>query len=213
MERARHERIVLHGVGKHDELGAAEPAARLRPARRRLDDATHPRNGVHVDPGARGGDVDRRANALRHRQCLRNAGDEAAVRLGHALLYERGKPADEIDAERLSRTVKGFGKRHVVHRRRRRRHLRHRGNGHALVDDRNAVLGFDRLARAHKLPRHTRHLVVDLAAGSLRIGVSAIVQRNAHRDRPNVEMLLFDHADGFKNLPLVLHISSPHAWR
>ena len=46
-------------------------------------------------------------------------------------------------------------------------------------------------------------LVVNLAAGYFAVGVGAVEQGDAHGDGANVELLLLDHSDGFKNI--VIH--------
>ena len=55
---AGHEGVVLHGVGKDDELGAAEAAGVGGHFRGLFDDAAHEGDGVHVDAGAGTGHVD-----------------------------------------------------------------------------------------------------------------------------------------------------------
>ena len=82
VQRAGDERVVVGDVGEHDQLGAADAAAIGGALGQRLDDAPHVRDGVHVDAGARGGHVDRRADALRDRE-----------RLGDRVEQHRGRRA------------------------------------------------------------------------------------------------------------------------
>ena len=173
----------------------------------------HPRHRVHVDAGARGRDVDGRTHALRAGKRLRDAGNEPPVRHGHALLHERGKPADKVDPQRIRRAVERAGKHGVIRRVGGRRDLRNRRDRHALVHDRDAIFGLNRLARAHERLGLGRDLIVELAAGGLRVRIGTVIERNAHGDGPDVEMLLLDHTDGFQYFLLVLHVSLPRAWR
>ena len=57
VKRARHEGVVLHGVGKDDELGAGHAALRGGERGGALDGAAHLGHGVHVDARARRADV------------------------------------------------------------------------------------------------------------------------------------------------------------
>ena len=51
-ESASHERVVLRGIGKDDELGTAESILGCCFFRQILDDRAHQAHGVHIDPGA-----------------------------------------------------------------------------------------------------------------------------------------------------------------
>ena len=51
VEGARHEGVVLHRIGKDDELCTAEPVLRLGALCRLLHDLAHQAHGVHVDAG------------------------------------------------------------------------------------------------------------------------------------------------------------------
>ena len=114
------------------------------------DGVRHVEHGVHVDAGARGGDVDRRADALGRRERLGDRRDEPAVAVAGALVHERREAADEVDAhlvrgpverERERRDVLGVGG---------GRELGDRGDRDALVDDRDAVLALDLLGDRHE---------------------------------------------------------------
>src|SRR5438093_505698 len=61
---AGDERVVLGDVGEHHQLRAADAAAVGGALRRVLDHAPHDRDRVHVDAGARGGHLHRRAHPL-----------------------------------------------------------------------------------------------------------------------------------------------------
>ena len=64
MKRAGHERVVFHGVGKADKLCASHSPTIAGAFRGFLDQTSDPRHRIHVDAGARGGGVNRSAEAL-----------------------------------------------------------------------------------------------------------------------------------------------------
>ena len=64
VESACHKGVILHSVGEHHKLCTAHRVY----IRSGADDAPHERHGVHIYPGARGGDVDAGADKLRLRQ-------------------------------------------------------------------------------------------------------------------------------------------------
>ena len=70
MKGPGHKGVVLGGVGEDDELGAADAVAVTGEIGSLLDDLAHLAHRVHVDAGFCGGDVDRRADEIRHRQSL-----------------------------------------------------------------------------------------------------------------------------------------------
>ncbi len=57
VESSSHEGVIAHRVGKDHQLGAGNGIAVAGQLRSFLDDATHLRHGIHVDTGARGGDI------------------------------------------------------------------------------------------------------------------------------------------------------------
>ena len=117
-----------------------------------------------------------------------------------ALLHERGEAADEVDADLVGGRVE------------RVRHLevglgvvaaddvgdrRHRD---ALVDDRDAVLLLQ-LGGDLDQPAGAAHdLGVDALGGAARLAGGAVVERDAHGDGPDVEVLGPDHAHGLEDL-------------
>ena len=176
VKRPGHEGVVLHGVGKDHELGAGHAALIGRKRGGALDGAAHLGHGVHVDARARRADVHARAHQLRLRQRLRDGGDEHAVRFRHALVHERGKAAEEVDADLVRGAVERFGIRHIGLRARARSDEGDGRDGHALIDDGDAELGLDIFARAHEIARKAADLVVYLRAAALDVRVRAVEQ-------------------------------------
>ena len=205
MERARHERVVVHRVGKYDQLGAAHRVVVLCQLSGLLDDTAHQADGVQVDTRLGRRDIDRRADQIGLRQRLGDRVDQNLVALGKALLHERGKAADEVDAGRTCGAVERLGERHIAVRGRHRADHRDRGDRNALVDDRDAELALDLLARGDQLFRAAGDLFVNLVRQHVYIVAGEVAQRNAHCDRADIEVLLLDHLDGFQNICCVDH--------
>ena len=205
VEGAGHEGVVLHRVAEDDELGAAEAALRGGELRGLLYDAAHERDGVHVYAGLRRADVDGGADQLRLGQGAGYGADKPLVRGRHALLHEGGEAADEVDARLAPGLVQRLGEAEIVLAVARARDEGNRRDGDALVDNRDAELGLYLLARAHKPLGPAGYLVVNLAAGGLRVAVAAVQKRNAHRDRAHVQMLLVYHLNGLEYFTAVYH--------
>ena len=205
MECARHERVVVYGVGENDQLGAAHGVVVLGQLRGLLDDAAHQTDGVKVDAGLGGGDVYRGADQIGLRHGLRNGVDEDFVALGEALLHEGREAADEVYAGGVGRAVERLCERHIAVRARGRADHGDRGDGNTLVDDRDAELALDLLAGRDELFCTARYLVVDLVREHIDVVRREIAQRNAHRDGADVKVLLLDHLDGFQNIFRVDH--------
>ena len=83
VHRAGDERVVVGDVGERAQLGAADAALARGALGQLLDHAAHDQHGVHVDAGARGRHVHRRADPLRHRERLGDRVDQRAVARGH----------------------------------------------------------------------------------------------------------------------------------
>ena len=116
-----------------------------------------------------------------------------------------GEAADEVDARLAPGLVQRLGEAEIVLAVARARDEGNRRDGDALVDNRDAELGLYLLARAHKPLGPAGYLVVNLAAGGLRVAVAAVQKRNAHRDRAHVQMLLVYHLNGLEYFTAVYH--------
>ena len=200
VERTRHERVVLHRVGKNDELGAAEAAVCGGQGSGFLDRFAHQRHGVHVDPGLGAANVDARADALGRGERRRDRRDQLFVAFGKALLNKSGKAADKVDAALFRRVVHRDGDRGVVFFLARRRDERDRRDRDAFVDDRDPELFFDVFAHADEVLRRACDLLIDLFGAAVDAFVAAVEQRDAHRDRPHVQMAVLDHIKGGDNV-------------
>src|SRR5258707_711726 len=94
---------------------AVVPGAPMRssPIASRISATDSPRDRVHVDAGARGGDVDRRADALRDRERLGDGVEQPQIAGRGALLDVRRETGDVIDAELGAGAIERLGERHV----------------------------------------------------------------------------------------------------
>lgn len=121
------------------------------------------------------------------------------VGVADALLDECGEAAQVIDAERLGRAVEGMRDGGEVLILAARGDLRHRGDGNTLVDDGDTVLALEVLGGLDQMLSRVRHVVVDLRAHAVEVLVTATHERNTHGDGPDVEVLLLNHAAGFRD--------------
>ena len=208
MKRPSHEGIVLDGIGKDDEFGATQTIPVCRQLSRLLDNLPHFTDGIHVDAFLGGADIDRGADALRHGQRLGNRTDQDAVALAVAFLHQRGKAADEIHPERTGGLVERTRESHVIVVVRRASHQRHRRDGDSFVDDRNAEFEFELIADRDQIFGIAADFLVDPAPRFFSVRIAAVEQRNPHGDGADIQLLLIDHLDRFKNIKGI-HGSDP----
>ena len=200
VECASHEGIVSGGIAEHDDLGAAESLLLARQLRRALDHIAHLAHGIHIDARLRRADVDRRADNIRRRHRLRNGVDEHAVAVRHSLFDECRKSANEVDPDRLARAIEC---------------LRHRDEGIRLtrircnpdgrdrdtfIDDGDAVLRLDVLARLNEILRRARDLLIDILAELLEIWMGTVPQGDSHRNGTHIEAVFCNHPIGFTDV-------------
>ena len=124
-------------------------------------------------------------------------------------MYQSGKTAEEVYADGIGGAVERFGKLYVIVGAFRAADQRDRRYRNTLVDDRNSVFLFDIAAGLYELFGAARDLVVDLVTGLFDIVGLTVEKRNAHGDGTDVEVLLADHIDGFKNVFCVQHDVTP----
>ena len=77
------------------------------------------------------------------------------------------------------------------------------------MDYRDAVLFADLLTDGNKIACIAADLIVDPVAGLLNGRCSAVHERDAHRDGPDVEMLFVEHLHRFNNLVFINHKNVP----
>ena len=207
VEAAGHERVVVRHVAEGHELDAAVGVVVGGALGNVLDDVAEQFDRVHVDAGLGGTDVHGRADDVGLGKGLRQGADEHLLGRGHGLGDECGVAADQVDADFLGRLVKRVGNLDEVLARLAGAGTdqRDRGDGDALVDDRDAVVAFDGLAGGNEVLGIGSDLAVDVVAGLVDIVRGAVEQRDAHGDGANVELLLLDHLIGLVDLHDVQH--------
>ena len=73
-------------------------------------------------------------------------------------------------------------------------------NRYALVDDRNAVHLFDVASRFHQMLGRAGNFVVDLGTQAVSVVTHAVKKGDAHGNGADIQILLADHLNGFKNI-------------
>ena len=113
--------------------------------------------------------------------------------MGKALLDQRRETADEVDTDSLGGAVHGLSDRYIriglagIGRNGNRRYR------NAFMNDRNAILRLDILTGFHEELCRFRNLVIDILAELVDIRMRAVTERDAHRDRTHVELVLRNH--------------------
>ena len=204
-ERARHEGVVLDGVGEHDQLCASDAVAVASEVGGAFEDAAHQADGVHIDAGFGGGDVDGRAHFFGGRERFGDALEELALIGGHRLVDEGGVAAEEVDSDLLCGAVERADDLHMTAAC--GGDEADGGDGHALVDDGDADLFGDGVADGDEVACGAHDLVIDLGGGAVGVVCDAVEQRDAERDRPDVEVLVRHHIYGFENFFCRVHIT------
>ena len=102
VKRAGHERIVFDRVGEADELGAGQAALIARALGSSLINRPTCAHRIHVDSGARGRHVHRRAKPFGGRQSFGNRIEKIAFDARAAFVDQRRVAADEIHADRAA---------------------------------------------------------------------------------------------------------------
>ena len=97
----------------------------------------------------------------------------------------------------MRRLVHRSSKRDVVSSVRRRADDGDRRYADALIYDRDAKLCRNFIADLYQIARLVGDLGVNFLRGFVDIGIDAVKQADAHRDRADVEILLLDHRDRF----------------
>ena len=207
MEAASHERVVVGGIAECHEFHASVGVVVCGGVCDVFDDVAEQFDGVHVDAGFGGSHIDGRADNVGFAQRFRQGADEQLFGGGHGFGHECGVAADQVDADLLRRMVKRMRNFHEIVRRFARAcaDQGNRGDGDALIDDRNAVVAFDGLASGYEILGIRGDLVVDVVADFVDAVGRAVQQADAHGDGAHVELLLLDHLVGLVDLHDIQH--------
>ena len=202
MEGAGHERVIIRCITENDELRAGAGVGVCGTLCRFTNHLAHETNGVHIDTGLRGAEVDAGADDLGFGERLWDRTHQHLIRRGHALLADGRETAEEIDPDRLRSLVKGMGDLHEI-----RRGLAgtagrdgDRRDGDTLVDDRHTVLAADLLSCFHKVTRIAGDFLIDVVTEGVDITGRTVEKTDSHGDRTDIEVIMFDHVVGLRDL-------------
>ncbi len=199
VESAGHERVVLGRIGKDDQLCAADAAAITGQLGGLLDNSPHQGHGIHVDACLGGRHVDRGTDLFRHGKRPGDRGDEPEVAGCHPFLHQGAEAADEIDARLVRGTVQGLCHGNQIIGPATLRHDGDGSDGDPLVDDGNAVEALNVFGGPDQVFGTAHDARIDLLAENPDVGMAAAAQIYAHGDRPDVQVLIGHHLDGFEN--------------
>ena len=205
VEGTGHKGIVLYGVGKNHQLGAAQAVLVLGQFGSLFHDTAHLGHGIHVDARLGGAHVDAGADHIGGGHCLRNGADQLPVAFRAALLDKGGEAADKVDAAGFGSPIQGFGNLHIAFRLAGSGHQRNRRNRNALVDNGNAELGLNVLADFYQVFGAACDLIVDFFAALIHIRVRTVQEADAHGNGPDVQVLIVDHVQSRQNILLIQH--------
>src|SRR5204863_2444662 len=99
MKRSGHKRIVLDGVSETDKLRASQTSLIARALGGVFDDPADLADGIHVDAGASGGGIYRRAKSLGGSQRFRNRIQKLCFRARRPFLDQRRIAADKVHSD------------------------------------------------------------------------------------------------------------------
>ena len=196
---AGHERAVLRDVGEDRQLGAAD--AFVRAVGQVCDDVTDLDDGVHVDPGQGGGQIQKSADAFGLGECLGNRIDKVFLGCGGAFLNHGSETTQEIDVGFLGGHVEGFGELDRGDRLTRQGLQKQRGrrDRDPSVRDGDAVLLLQSVGAVVEQLAFLDDSCLGLLDQPVQVPIHAILQVDAQCDGTDIEMMIQRHADGFKD--------------
>ena len=135
-----------------------------------------------------------------HTRCVAASADgsdfnQHGIAFGLALVHQRAKPADKVDADVRRCLIQRLRKHGIVIQAAARGNLRDRGHRYTFVDDGHAELPCDVVAYRHQVFRQPVYLLPDVVAAYRRVGRDAVAQRYAHRNGAHIQVFGIDHLD------------------
>ena len=79
----------------------------------------------------------------------------------------------------------------------------------ALVNDRNTVFAADILTGFYEILGIAADLIVNLCTCFMDIGIDTVEKRDAHGNGADIQILVIDHIDSFKNIMCIDHEKIP----
>ena len=205
MEGTGHEGVILHGVGKHHQLGAAQAVLVPGELGGLFDDAAHLGHGIHIDAGLGGAHVNAGADHIRGGHGLGDGADQLPVALGGALLHQGGEAADDVDTAGFRSCIQCLGNFHIAFCLAGSGHQRNGGDGNALIDNGNAELRLDLPAHTDQVLGAAGDLVIGFFAADGQVRIGTVQKADAHGDGPDIQVLIVDHVQGGQNVVLIQH--------
>ena len=192
-----HKRIVPRRIAEYHQFGAAQCLLIPCQFSRTLDYLSHFAYTIHIDSRFRRTEIHGRANEICGSKCLRNGINQDTIAMRKSFFHQCGKTTDKIDTDLFCGPVHRFCYRYVCIRPAGIRSNSNRRDRYTLMNNRNSVFGFNILTGFYQKFRRFCNLVIHIPAKLFHIGMCAIPQRNPHRDRPHIELVLRDHCIGF----------------
>ena len=203
MESSGHKWIVFHCIAKHHQLCAADTLTVSGCFCRLFDDPPHQLHCIHVDAGLGRSHIDGGTYQISLRKCLRDGCNQPFICNGHTLLHQCRIAADKINPAGLCSLIQCMCKTGIIRITARSCYQSDRRHGDPLIDDWNTKLHLDLLGFCHQILCRPADLVVDLLTGFINIFIAAAKQRDTHRNRTDIQMLLLDHLNRRKNIFLI----------
>ena len=203
VESTGHKRVIFGCIAENHQFGIAHAHVIFGQLGGLAHHAAHQANGVHIDAGFGGTDVDAGADQVGFGQCTGNAFDQTHIAGGKTLMHQSTVTANKVDADRLGSGIQRFGKPHGVGV---RCSAQQHGDGRyadALVDNRNAIVRADLVDNGNQVPRQTGDFVIDFLTGFFAIGINAVQQADAHGNGTHIKVFCGQHLDGFQDIAAV----------
>ena len=203
VERTRHKRVILDGVGEHDEFCAPYASAVGGEFRGFFDNFAHKSDGVHIYARSRRTDVHRSANTLGRGKHFGNGKQKLPFFGGHRLLNERGITADEIYAVAFCRFVHSLCDERVTAAC--RANQTDGRNGKTLIDNGYTVFCLNVLGGGNEFCRKRTEFASDILRRAFGAVGNAVEKADMQCDRAYVEVLVLYHTYGLYDFLLIEH--------
>ena len=197
MKGTGHERVVLHSVGEHHQLGTAYRVAAGRALSSGQNAFGHQQHRVHIDASSGRCQVDAGADPLGCCQRFWYRANQPGIGFADAFMHQRRKSANEVHADRRRRLVQGHRHRRKPGRGGGGAGFGHRGHRDALVGNRDAVFARQLLGNWHQLLSGTGQAVIDALGADINILMRTAPYRQPQGYRPDVKIVLGDHCQRF----------------
>ena len=191
-----HKGVIGHSVAEHNQLRTANCITVRSALGRSLNNLAHLLYCIHINAAFSGAHAHGGAHNVGHGQCFRNGGNQIAVTLGIAFIYQCREAADKVNAHLLASSIQGLGQRHIIVSVAAFAHHGNRGYANALIDNGHAHFHLNILAGFNQLFGLGANFIINLLRRNLNIGMAAITQANTHGDGAHIQIIFGNHARG-----------------